>query len=145
MKSPLENIIDWFGALPVTYRQAVALEVAAMMPDMKSKFSNPFFHKEFMAKISQPQADKSKEIGLVICLKALIEDIISIHTKECEDWDTMQKELKEMAQLTGSCSIAEEAFHKESQHKQWTVIRETWEAMAGESLTSQAFSLWRHA
>lgn len=32
MKTPLENIAEWFNALPVTYRQAVAVEVATLMP-----------------------------------------------------------------------------------------------------------------
>lgn len=145
MKSPLENIIDWFGGLPVTYRQAVAVEVAAMMPEMTPNFSNPFYHRQFIEKISQPQADKSKEIGLVICLKALIEDIITTRTKENEGWETMQRELKASAELTGSCSDAEAAYSREIQHKQWTAIRETWKTMAAQSLTYQALCLWRKA
>lgn len=143
MKSPLENIIDWFNALPVTYRQAVAVEVAAMMPGMNPNFSNPFYHRQFIAQISEKQTDKLKEAGLVICLKALLEDVISTHLGVDEDWDTRQKELKEMAEITGSCSIAEEAFLQQAQHKQWSVISETWKAMSRQSLNDQTMGLWR--
>lgn len=54
MKTPLENIVEWFNALPVSYRQAVAVEVASMMPGMEPNISNPFYHKQFIAKISDP-------------------------------------------------------------------------------------------
>ena len=50
MKTPLENIVEWFNALPVSYRQAVAVEVASMMPGMEPNISNPFYHKQFIAK-----------------------------------------------------------------------------------------------
>lgn len=143
MKTPLENIVEWFNALPVTYRQAVALEVAAMMPGMEPNFCNPFYHKEFIARISEPQPDRMKEAGLVVSLKALIEDIITTRTKENEGWEKMEAELKEMAELTGSCSLAEQAFQKQSQYKQWTAIRESWKTMAAQSLSYQALCHWR--
>lgn len=143
MKTPLENIVEWFGALPVSYRQAVALEVAIMMPGMEPNISNPFYHRKFIAGISEPQADRMKEAGLVISLKALIEDIIATRTKENENWEHMEKELKEAAELTGSCSLAEHAYQKQIQYKQWTAIRESWEAMATQALSQQALSNWR--
>ena len=85
MKTPLENIVEWFNALPVSYRQAVAVEVASMMPGMEPNISNPFYHKQFIAKISEPQPDRMKEEGLVVSLKALIEDIITVRTNETEN------------------------------------------------------------
>ena len=143
MKTPLENIVEWFNALPAPYRQAVALEVAAMMPGMEPNIGNPFYHKEFIARISEPCSDKMKEAGLVVVLKALIEDIITTRTKENEGWEKEEKELKEMAELTGSCSLAEHAYQRQIQHKQWTAIRESWKTMAAQSLTYQALCLWR--
>ena len=145
MNTPLENIVEWFNALPVSYRQAVAVEVASMMPGMEPNISNPFYHKQFIAKISEPQPDRMKEEGLVVSLKALIEDIITVRTKENENWEQMEKELKEAAELTGSCSLAEHAYQKQIQYKQWTAIRESWKAMAAQSLTYQALCLWRKA
>lgn len=143
MKSSLENIIDWFNALPVTYRQAVAVEVAAMMPGMTPNISNPFYHRQFIAAIAEPQPDKSKEAGYLVCLKALIENIIATRTKENEGWETMQKELKEMAEITGSCSYAEDAYSKQIQYKQWAAIRESWEVMVAQSLAGEARDLSR--
>ena len=131
MKTPLENILDWLNALPVTYRQAVALEVAAMLPDMEPNFCNPFYHREFIAKITQPLPEKEGEAKRVATLKNLIAHIIAAKTKENEEWETMQASVKEMAEVTGSCSLAEQAFLQQSQYKQWTFIRETWETMAG--------------
>ncbi len=133
MKTPLENIVEWFNALPVTYRQAVAVEVATMMPGMQPNISNPFYYKQFIAKISEPQSDEMKEAELVISLKALIEDIITTRTKENEEWEKQEKELKEAAELTGSCSLAEHAYHKQIQYRQWKAIRESWQAMVSQA------------
>ena len=142
MKTPLENIAEWFNTLPVTYRQAVAVEVATLMPGMEPNISNPFYHRQFIARISEPQSDKMKEAGLVISLKALIGNIIATRTRENEDWEKAEKELKEAAELTGSCSLAEHAYQKQIQYRQWTAIRESWQAMASQALSDEALRQW---
>ncbi len=143
MKTPLENIAEWFNALPVTYRQAVAVEVATLMPGMEPNISNPFYHRQFIARISEPQSDKMKEAGLVISLKALIGNIIATRTRENEDLEKAEKDMQEAAELTGSWSLAEHAYQKQIQYRQWTAIRESWQAMASQALSDEALRQWR--
>lgn len=110
---------------------------------MEPNISNPFYHRQFIARISEPQSDKMKEAGLVISLKALIGNIIATRTRENEDWEKAEKELKEAAELTGSCSLAEHAYQKQIQYRQWTAIRESWQAMASQALSDEALRQWR--
>lgn len=144
MKTPLENIVEWFNALPVSYRQAVAVEVASMMPGMEPNISNPFYHKRSSPKSVNP-ARQDERRGACRFPESPVEDIITVRTKENENWEQMEKELKEAAELTGSCPLPEHAYQKQIQYKQWTAIRESWKAMAAQSLTYQALCLWRKA
>ena len=136
--TPYESFIDWFSDLPLKYRQDLVSEIGAYLPGVEV---NPF-HREFLPRFfAQLDAIKKKgmqaELGLVICLKALMKQLVRIHVSasESDDWKKEKAALDEMAKLTGSCSLAEHASAKALHVSEWQAIASAWEKLESDGMS----------
>ncbi len=136
--APYENFLNWFADLPLKYQQDLVSEIGAYLPGIEV---NPF-HREFLSNFfAQLDGIKKKslqaELGLVICLKALIRQLIRIHVSAStsEDWQKEKSALDEMAKLTGSCSLAEHASAKVLHIVEWQAIASAWETLESNGMS----------
>ncbi len=136
--TPYERFIDWFADLPLKYRQDLVSEIGAYLPGVEV---NPF-HREFLPRsFAQLDAFKNKgiqaELGLVICLKALVQHLTKLHNaaSESEAWQKEKAALDEMAKLTGSCSLAEHASAKSLHVAEWQAIAAAWKKLESDGMS----------
>ena len=136
--TPYENFVDWFSDLSLKYRQDLVSEIGTYLPGIEV---NPF-HREFLPRFfAQLDAIRKKgmqaELGLVICLKALVNQLVKIHTSasESDDWKKEKAALDEMAKLTGSCSLAEHASAKALHVSEWQAIATAWKQLESEGMS----------
>ena len=136
--TPYESFIDWFADLPLKYRQDLVSEIGTYLPGVEV---NPF-HREFLPRFfAQLDAIKNKgvqaELGLVICLKALIQHLVKLHNaaSESDAWQKEKAALDEMAKLTGSCSLAEHASAKSLHVVEWQAIAAAWKKLESDGMS----------
>lgn len=138
--TPLESFIDWFADLPLKYRQDLVREIGSYLPGVDV---NPF-HRKFLDQFFDQlrtigAKDVKAELGLVVCIKALVNQIVQMHLalNESEEWNKERAELEEMAKLTGSCSLAEHASEKALHITQWQRISTAWQQLYDRQLSEQ--------
>ncbi|EEO27468.1 hypothetical protein OFAG_00621 [Oxalobacter formigenes HOxBLS] len=146
MTTPFDAFIDWFGKLPLKYRQDLASEVASLLPGIEV---NPY-HRKFLDDFSG-QLDRIRkkghreEYGLLLCIRAVIDRIVESKNRENEGWEKEKEALDELAKITGSCSIAVQASEKAMQYSEWKAIGEKWNELVDQSLTQDAIERWHHS
>lgn len=86
-----------------------------------------------------------KEYGLLLCLKILIDDIITVKNRENANWEKEKNELEELVNMTGSCSFATAASEKAMQYSEWKAIAEQWNGLTRQLLTPDSIDLWRQS
>ena len=86
-----------------------------------------------------------KEYGLLLCLKVLIDDIITVKNRENANWEKEKNELEELVNMTGSCSFATAASEKAMQYSEWKAIAEQWNGLTRQLLTPDSIDLWRQS
>ncbi len=146
MTTPYDSFTEWFGRLPLKYRQDLASEIASLLPGMDV---NPY-HRKFLDDFSaQLEAIRKKglreEYGLILCLKTLTEHIVTEKNRDNSGWEKEKAELDEMVKMTGSCSMATHASELAMQYSQWKAIGDMWQELAGTALTQQAIENWRQS
>ena len=146
MTTPYDSFIEWFGRLPLKYRQDLASEIASLLPGMDV---NPY-HRKFLDDFSaQLDTIRKKgfreEYGLILCLKTLTDHIVTEKNKDNSGWEKEKAELDEMVKMTGSCSMATHASELAMQYSQWKAIGEMWQELANGPLTPQAIENWRQS
>ena len=113
MTTPFENLIEWFGQLPSKYRQDLASEIAMLMPGIDVYPDHRKFLDDFMEQLDVfRRKGVHKEYGLLLCLKILIDDIITVKNRENANWEKEKNELEELVNMTGSCSIRHGSIRK---------------------------------
>lgn len=141
--SPLESFIDWFSDLPLKYRQDLVEEIGSYLPGIEVNSYHRKFLEQFFAQLTAISKKGVKaEFGLVLCIKALVDQIVAMHLalNESEEWKKERAELEEMAKLTGSCSLAEHASEKALHVTQWQLISDAWQQLCNEKLSDQILS-----
>ena len=139
--TPYAAFIDWIGALPAKYQRDLVMEIAAGLPGIDV---NPFhraFFSQFTAQLDAvAKKGAAAERGLVVCLKALVEDSVNRHLKASSsaDWQKEKADLAEMAALTGSCSLAEHAAARTQHDAQWQMVASEWQTLASGALGDAA-------
>ena len=127
MTTPFDNLIEWFGQLPSKYRQDLASEIAMLMPGIDV---NPYHRKfldDFMEQLDVfRRKGVHKEYGLLLCLKILIDDIITVKNRENANWEKEKNELEE-------------------QYSEWKAIAEQWNGLTCQLLTPDSIDLWRQS
>lgn len=146
MTTPFDNLIEWFGQLPSKYRQDLASEIAMLMPGIDV---NPYHRKfldDFMEQLDVfRRKGVHKEYGLLLCLKVLIDDIITVKNRENANLEKEKNELEELVNMTGSCSFATAASEKAMQYSEWKAIAEQWNGLTRQLLTPDSIDLWRQS
>lgn len=146
MTTPFDNLIDWFKALSPKYRQDLISEIVIFLPGIEV---NPYHRKYFENFLTEIDTIRKKgireEYGLFLCLKTLIDHIVVSKNRENAGWEKEKKELDELAQMTGSCSIATHASEKSMQYSQWKAIGEAWQELRARFLGEHAIEQWQHS
>ena len=146
MTTPFDDFADWFGNLPLKYKQDLASEVARLLPGIDV---NPYHRKfldDFLLQLNNiRKKGANEEYGLLLCLKTVIDAIVVAKNRENEGWEKEKEELDELVKMTGSCSIAVQASEKAMEYSEWKAIGEKWNGLVSESLTQSAIEQWHRS
>ena len=143
MTTPLAHFVDWFNRLPLKYRQDLAFEMGTLLPGIDvnpydRKFLENFIHQ--LDDLKKPGV--AKEYGLLLCIKTVIDAIVTTKKLEGEAGLREKAMLDDMAQLTGSCAIALQASTQAMQAAQWTALAEKWQTLATQTLSQENIEQW---
>ncbi len=142
--TPYDAFVVWFKELPLKYQQDLVSEFSSYLPGIDVNA----FHREFLNRfVTQLETIRKRgmaaELGLVVCLSALMDQFIKIHllASESAAWKKEQAALSEMAKLTGSCSLAEHASAKLLHTQEWQAIASAWEQLKSQWMTDDCMAL----
>ena len=143
MTTPLEQFFDWFDHLPVKYRQDLAFEVGTLLPGVDVNPYDRKFLENFINQLDNlKKPGVAKEYGLLLCIKTVIDAVVTAKKHEGESWLREKKMLDDMAQRTGSCAIALQASVQATQATQWTALAEKWQTLASQTLSPENLEQW---
>ncbi len=144
MTTPLRHLLEWFKQLPLKYQQDLASEVAVLLPGITVNPYHRTFLDDFLKQLDVIKKKGVKEeYGLFVCLKAVIDNIVTLKNKENANWEKEKNELDDLVKMTGSCSFATHASEKAMQYDEWKAIDEKWTTLVTQYLTFDRIDRWQ--
>ncbi|VVN45582.1 hypothetical protein [Pseudomonas fluorescens] len=141
MSSPLDKIINWFESLPPAQQIDVAFLVSSM-PGLNVDSSSDNMASDFINQLSELRDGKIREQALIVCLKALIENLIISRRSDPDGWKKTKAMLKQLAKEKENPRFAEMAERKEFEGAQWVSSCKKWNEMARIHLTNEKIDYW---
>lgn len=141
MSSPLDEIINWFKSLPPVQQIDVAFLVSSM-PGLNADSSSEEMASTFIDQITELRNGKVREQALILCLKALIENLIISRRSDPDGWKTTKAMLEQLSKEKDNSTFAKMAERKEFEGAQWVSSCKKWNEMARVHLTDEKIDYW---
>lgn len=145
--SPIDDLLAWFGGLPVSHRQDIAALVSAATPGFQAV--DPWHSRDlaadFVAIVQTLRKNRYAEVGLALALRSSIQFLIIDKRSTRDLWRQTADALDMAAQHDKSGAIATNARELEFRAEQWIKTCDKWSVLRSDSLTDASLNAFLNA
>lgn len=151
MSTPVMIFMDWISSLPVEQRREIAAFACHFTPGINDRDISAIENPEaaFLAYVRAHESDKSKAVGMLLGLFAIVEVMFISRRGNRGDWEETQgmlagmKQHPDQAGMDRLSEISERALRElPFRREQWVKTTEKWRAVRAASLSDESIMSW---